>query len=391
MWKNLPKQVKRYLLFYSLSGFSFSAIIAAPTLGRLLNISIEDIGWLFSAVYVFQAILTYFLGKKFETISVNYGYAIARTFFAIGSLSFIFTRNVYAFVVAQLLLGVTDVFYPCQVMYERALFSPKQREEIYSMQFLVTEFTKAVVYFLLVFVLARQMKDLRFLTFIFGSIFVANLFYAFSLVKVLAHVETGSSLHESHVLAGNTNGAFISMMLHQYLAYLSFSFSSFLIISYYLMDHFKLDSSSPFLFEMIFSISVVVSYLWKKRLNSSSVRNLVVSSVLIILVFVAWFVPNVYVFFISHTVMGLGYILWFPAKEHIKMSLSPRELGRWEGFFQGLNILSRTFIPVLSTQIAGKLGHRWVFLTSSLIFTASLISAIPAMRWYRRHVEKVKA
>ncbi|MEN3008158.1 MFS transporter [Pseudothermotoga sp.] len=391
MWKNLPREVKRYLVIYSLTGFSFSAIIAAPTLGKVLNISIENLGWLFSFSYVVQAMLTYLLGRKFESMSVNYGLAVARSFFASGSLLFAAVRNVYSFVVAQLLLGVADIFYPCQVMYERALFPPNEREKIYSTQFLITEFTKAAVYFFLVFVLARYMKDIRFLLSIFISIFFANLFYAFSFLKILPRVETGSNLHEGHVLASNANGAFISIMLHQYLAYTSFSFSSFLIISYYLMDRFKLDSSSPFLFEMIFSASVVLFYFWRKKINFGPVINLIVGALLIAFTFVMWFVPNVYLFFGAHVIMGAGFILWFPAKETIKLGISPRELGRWEGFFQGLNIFSRTFIPVLSTQIAGKLGHRWVFMTSSLIFIAALFVSIPALRWFSKHSEAINS
>ncbi|AJC74571.1 MFS transporter [Pseudothermotoga hypogea DSM 11164 = NBRC 106472] len=382
MWKDLPKGIKLYLLFYSVSGFSFSALIAAPTLGKVLNISIQELGWLFSFSYIFQAILTYVLGRKFESISVNYGYALARMFFALGSILFVLARNVYGFVAAQLLLGVTDVLYPCQVMYERALFQPQKREQIYSLQFLITEFTKAIVYFFLVFILSKYMKDLRFLSTIFFLTFLTNIFYAFAFLKILPRVQSGSSLHEHHVLATSVNGPFISIMLHQYLAYMAFSFSSFLIISYYLMDRFNLDSSSPFLFEMIFSASVVTSYLWKRKTRNNTVTNLVIGSVLIIVTFALWFVPNVYVFFASHTLMGLGFILWFPAKETVKISLSPKELGRWEGFFQGLNILSRTFVPVVSTQIAGRLGHRWVFLTSAFIFSASLLSSIPAVRWF---------
>lgn len=391
MWKNLPREVKRYLIIYSLTGFSFSAIIAAPTLGRVLNISIEDLGWLFSFSYVVQAMLTYLLGRKFESMSVNYGLATARGFFAVGSLLFASVRNVYSFVAAQLLLGVTDVFYPCQVMYERALFPPNEREKIYSMQFLITEFTKATVYFFLVFVLSRYMKDLRFLLSIFASIFFANLFYAFSFLKILPRVSTGSSLHEGHVLASNANGAFISIMLHQYLAYTAFSFSSFLIISYYLIDRFKLGSSSPFLFEMIFSASVVFFYFWRRKINFGPAINLAIGALLIALTFALWFIPNVYLFFTTHIIMGAGFILWFPAKETIKLGVSPRELGRWEGFFQGLNIFSRTFIPVLSTQIASKFGHRWVFMTSSLIFVTALLVSIPAMRWFTKCAKTVKA
>lgn len=390
MWRTLPKEVKRYLVFYSISGFSFSAFIAAPTLGKVLNISIEELGWLFSFSYVVQAILAYFLGKKFESISVNYGYALAKIFFALGNLFFVMTRNVYSFVVAQLLLGVTDIFYPCQVMYERALFPPKKREEIYSAMFFITEFTKAIVYFFLVFVLSKQMNDAKFLTSVFLSIFILNVFYSFIFLKVLPRVQTGSSLHEEHVLAQYVNGSFLAIMLHQYLAYLSFNFSSFLIISYYLIEKFKLDSSSPFLFEMVFSATVAAFYPWRKKFNANPVRNLVLGSILIVLTFALWFVPNVYVFFGAHVIMGVGFILWFPAKETIKLSLSPRELGRWEGFFQGLNILSRTFVPVVSTQIAGKLGHRWVFVISALIFTASLLVSLPALRWYYKYSGKIK-
>ncbi|MGJ8453914.1 MFS transporter [Pseudothermotoga sp. U03pept] len=390
-WSDLNKDVKKYLLFYGIAGFSFSSIIAAPTLGKLLEIPMEQLGWLFSVSYVFQALLSYIFGRRFEKIPVNYGLFSARVCFALGSLSFALTKGLWNFAIAQVLLGFTDIFYPCQVMYERALFPPKIREEIYSLEFFITEFVKSITYFVFVFILAPFMTGQGFLRAIFFAVFAVNIFYAISYLKILPRIDSGTKIPKDHVVATTHLGTFLSIMFHQYLCYSAFSFASFLVISYYLIDYFKLDGSSPFLFEMIFSFSVASSIFWKRSVKSHPSLNLTVGTGLIVCSFFLWVIPNMYLFFISHVIMGIGFIFWFPAKETIKIQIAPRELGRWEGFFQGMNIFSRIFIPVLSAYVATRIGYHWVFVVSGLLGLTALIVSIPAQLWMRKNYPAVKA
>lgn len=384
-WKELDTDVRKYLLFYSIAGFSFSSIIAVPTLGRLMNIPMENLGWLFSISYVVQAVLTYIFGKRFEQMSVNYGLFFARTFFAVGSLIFAISTGLWTFAVAQMFLSLTDIFYPCQVMYERAIFTPKHREAIYSFEFFMTEFLKTASYFVFVFLLAPFMTGQSFLRIVFFMVFCLNIFYAFSYLKILPKIDSGMKIPHGHVVASTNLGTFLSIMFHQYLCNIAFNFASFLVISYYLIDRFKLSGSSPFLFEMVFSASVASSILWKKSVKNHPSMNLVVGISLIILSFALWMIENVYLFFISHVIMGIGFIFWFPAKETIKIHIAPRELGRWEGFFQGLNIFSRIFIPVISAYVATKIGYKWVFAVSAVLATFSLIVALPALIWTKKN------
>ncbi|MDK2883828.1 MFS transporter [Pseudothermotoga sp.] len=390
VWRELDKGVRNYLWLYSISGFSFSAVIAVPSFGKLMNISIENVGWLFSFSYIVQAVLTYVLGKKFEQFSTNYGLFLAKISFALGSLLFALCNGLWLFAIAQMLLSFTDVFYPCQVMYERALFPPKYRETLYSYLFFATESTKAISYALFVFVLSPFMGGKTFLKAVFVMIFLLNFFYAFSYLKILPKIQSGLVLHKGQVIATTNFRAFFSIMLHQYLSYVAFNFSGFLVISYYLIDYFKLSSSSPFLFEMVFSASVALSWFWRKRIRTKAHINLMIGNFLILSTFLLWVIPNVYVFFISHILMGIGFILWFPAKETIKIQIAPRELGRWEGFFQGLNIFSRIFTPVLSAYVAMALGYQQVFLISSIFSAFALLASLPAATWIRKFAYQSK-
>lgn len=389
-WKDLDRNVRKYLLFISISGFSFSSIIAAPTLGKLMNISMENLGWLFSISYVVQAILAYVFGKRFERISVNYGLFFARTSFAVGSLIFAASKGLWSFAIAQMFLSFTDIFYPCQVMYERAIFTPKYRENIYSFEFFMTEFLKTVSYFVFVFLLSPFMSGQGFLRVVFFMVFCMNVFYAFSYLKILPRIGNGMQVPEGHVVASTNLSTFLSIMFHQYLCNTAFNFASFLVISYYLIDYFKLGGSSPFLFEMIFSAAVASSIFWKKFIKSHPSMNFAIGIMLIVLSFVLWLIPNVYVFFASHVIMGIGFILWFPARETIKVHIAPRELGRWEGFFQGLNIFSRIFIPVISAYVATRIGYHWVFVVSAILATSSLVVSMPALIWMKRNYSSVK-
>ncbi len=389
-WEDLDKNIRKYLLFIGISGFSFSSIIAAPTLGKLTNISMESLGWLFSISYIVQAILAYTFGKRFEGISVNYGLFFARTSFAIGSLIFALSKGLWTFAIAQMFLSFTDIFYPCQVMYERAIFTPKYRESIYSYEFFMTEFLKTLSYFVFVFLLAPFMSGQGFLRAVFFMVFCVNVFYAFSYLKILPRIDNGMQVAEGHVVASTNLRTFLSIMFHQYLSNTAFNFTSFLVISYYLIDYFKLGGSSPFLFELIFSGSVASSIFWKKFIKNHPSVNFAIGIMLIASTFLLWLIPNIYIFFISHVIMGVGFILWLPARETIKVHIAPRELGRWEGFFQGLNIFSRIFIPVVSAYVATRIGYRWVFVISAILAMSSLVVSMPALIWMKRNYSSVK-
>ena len=70
-WREIPRSLKSYIFLSAIGGFSFLTYIVSPALGSLLSFSLEDVGWIFSVSYAFQAVLTYALGKNFERRSPN--------------------------------------------------------------------------------------------------------------------------------------------------------------------------------------------------------------------------------------------------------------------------------------------------------------------------------
>jgi len=383
-WKEIPRSLKSYIFLSAIGGFSFLTYIVSPALGSLLSFSLEDVGWIFSVSYAFQAVLTYALGKNFERRSPNIALFLSKIFFAVGNILFAMTTKILTFIVAQLFVSFMDVFYPSVVMYERAIFLPRHREKLYWFLFTFSDMVKAVGYSLFVFILAPNLSGLSFYRTVFLVIASANIFYALSFLFILPRVRSGSDFHEEHVQKLSDKRTFLLLMLHQYLAYTSFGFGSFMIITYYLIEHFKLGPSSPILFEVLFSVSVVMSLLWRPQLKTSPVFNMIFGSFLLSFSFFVMCVPNVYVFFSAHFIMGIAFVLWLPGKESVKMEIAPKELGRWEGFFQGLNIFTRIFTPALSAIVATNLGYFYVFFISGSLVLASSFFLIPVFTVYRK-------
>jgi len=381
-WQAIPLGIRRYIMFSVIGGVSFITVIISPAWANLMHFSLVDVGWIFSVTFAIQAILSYILGKRFENASPNVALSIGRVSFALGNLLFAIATRLWIFVVAQLLFSFLDVLYPSLVMYERAILVPKYREKLYWLLFVVNDLTKAVVYFSFVFLLSPKLSGIKFYQVIFVSVGVANLVYALAFMKFLPRVEKGTQLHAEQVYKPAHRKVFFLLMLHQYLSYSSFGFASFLIISYYLMNVFKLGAASPILFEALFSVSVALSTLWRPKLRTPPHLNFAVGIVCVTISLLLMCAPNVYIFFGAHLIMGVGFVLWFPAKEMLKMDMGPKELGRWEGFFQGLNIFTRIFTPVLSTMVATRIGYVYDFFIAACLTFTSFLVAIPAIKWY---------
>ncbi|HIP91959.1 MAG TPA: MFS transporter [Thermotoga sp.] len=382
-WNEIPKSLKNYILLSAIGGFSFLTYIVAPALGSLLSFSLEDVGWIFSVSYAFQAVLTYILGKKFEKKSPNIALFFSRIIFAFGNILFAMTTKIITFILAQLIVSFTEIFYPSVVMYERAIFLPKYREKLYWFIFTFSDMVKVVIYSFFAFLLSPHLSGLSFYRTILIVIAISNIFYAFSFLLILPRVRSGSDFHEEHVQKLSDKKTFMFLMIHQYLAYTSFGIGSFMIITYYILEYFKLGQNFPIIFEIMFSISVVASLLWRPKLKTSSMFNLIFGSFLLSFSFFLMCIPNVYLFFSTHFIMGIAFVLWFPGKESVKMEIAPKELGRWEGFFQGLNIFTKIFTPALSAIIATKLGYFYVFFISGFLVLVSSIFLIPVFLKYK--------
>ncbi|BBE31714.1 MFS transporter [Tepiditoga spiralis] len=381
----MNKNVKRYLFMSSIPAFSFITILISPMFANKLGLSVYEAGMVFSIVYGVQSILTFLIGKLFEKRSPNYGITIGRTLFGIGNLVLAYSFNFKLYLFAQILIGSFDMFFPLLSMYERAIISPKNRNKFYTLLPIISEGVKAVLFIPMLFFIDYDKTPITFYRTVFLIVFLLNLVYSLFMLKVFPKVKNGNELTKSHSLNHNPNKRkYLTVLLNQILFFSNFGFGSYLIISYYVKESLNGDTKIMLIYEIIFSLIVLSSIFWRKHIKMNAEKTLIIGTFIMsffyfLLMFKSWTT-----FFLSHAVLAIGFTLWISAKEPLKQEYAPKEFGRWEGFFNGIQIFSKIFTPILAGFIASKFSYSMVFLISFLVLLSNTVITLFGFKYKGR-------
>ena len=367
----MNRALKWYIAINSLAAYSFLFFIISPLYASSIGISLEGAGLIFSLTYAVQAVMSYLLGRYFEKRSPNLGVILGRVIFSFAPLILFFSESHVAFLVSMILASFFDIFFPSIILFERALIPPNRRERTYVYMLLVGETVKFASYILLLL----QPDVSTFYKTFFLSISVSSLLYSVLFYMKIPRIRTGSDLPEGHVCSVDEK-SFFMIMLNQLLVFLAFNFSGWIVISYYLKEILKGQPKDMIVFEMGFSLGLLSMFLIRRFLYGIDMKyKLFLGTLLMSLMFFIISIPSMKVFYFSNFVFGMGFMLWLPSKEPLKFDRAPKELGRWEGLFQGINILSRIFFPTLAAFLASKISFGLVFWTGgTMILIAALVS-----------------
>ncbi len=367
----MEKSLKWYIAINSLAAYSFLFFIVSPLYASAIGISLEGAGFIFSATYAVQAFLSYILGRYFEKRSPNVGIVVGRLIFSIAPLVLALSSSHVSFVVAMILASFFDIFFPSIILFERAIIPPKHRERAYVYMIVVGEMVKFVSY---VFLLVPRDSSIFYKAF-FVSISGASILYSLLFLLKLPRVRTGSDLPKDHSCSVDKR-SFLMIMTNQLFVFLAFNFSGWVIISYYLKEVLNGSPRDLILFEMNFSLGLLTMFFLRWFLRRFDLRRkLFLGTVLMSVMFFVISIPDIRAFYLSNFVFGLGFLLWLPSKEPLKFERAPRELGRWEGLFQGINIFSKIFFPALAAFLASTFSFKLVFwIGGFMLLTAALAS-----------------
>lgn len=370
----MERNLKRYFFANSIMAYSFITILLSPMFANKLGLSVYDAGIIFSTVYGIQAVLTFLLGHYFEKKSPNYGLALGRILFALGNVVLAYAFNSITYLIAQILIGSFDVFSPLISMYERAIVPPYQREKFYKYLIIISEGIKVLLFLPLLFFIDYNNTSLSFYKMVFISVFLLNVLYSILMIKKLPFVKNGSELHKEHVKIHKSNlRKYLTVLANQIIFFANFGFGSYLIISYYVKERLNGDSKVMIIYEIIFSLTVLSSIFWRKYVKLNNENRLILGTLIMSFFYVALLFKGWITFYLSHVILAVGFTLWFSSKEPLKQEYAPINFGRWEGFFNGLNLFSKIFTPALSGYIAYKFSYNTVFFVSFIVL---LINAL---------------
>ncbi len=367
----MSKALKWYIAINSLASYSFLFFIVSPLYASAIGISLEGAGFIFSVTYAVQAFLSYLLGRFFERRSPNIGVILGRLIFSAAPVFLILFSSPLAFLVAMILSSFFDIFFPSIILFERALIPSRFREKTYVYMLLVGEIVK----FSACLSLLAPKNPVSFYRIFFASITGASLLYSILFLLKIPIVNTGSDLPEDHSHPVDRR-SFLFVMLNQLFVFLAFNFSGWVIISYYLKEILKGSPRDLMLFEMCFSLGVFTMFFLRVFFKKLSLkRKLFIGTLMMSLLFFVISIPDIRAFYLSNFIFGMGFILWLPSKEPLKFERAPRELGRWEGLFQGVNIFSRIFFPTIAAFLASVVSFQLVFwIGGGMLLTATFAS-----------------
>ncbi len=361
----------RYILVNSITGFLYFFVLISPLYASEVGISLSEVGWIFTIVYALQAILSYTVGRIFERFPPGIGVILGKLIYSLGPLVLAFKYQMKWFATAQVAAGFSDVFFPSQVLYERAIIPADIREDVYRKMVVSAEGVKI---FFLIFFAFTYLKGLGTYRALFLSMFLGAIVYVMAFLSLLPRVKTGmegaSKAHDKSSL--------LYIYMSQLFIFLSFNFASWMIVSYFLKEVLKGDQLQMFYFEMFFSGSVIASYfVFRKVSEKMSLKwKFFVGALLMSGYFFLIAVPDLKFFYFSHILVGTGFLTWLPAKETLKFQAAPEKLGRWEGFFQGVNIFSRIIFPPLSVLVVRAFSYGTVFVIGGLMALSGAIMAL---------------
>ena len=370
----MNRALKSYMLLNSITSYSFITFILTPMYASKMGLSVLNVSIIFSISYAIQTILTFWLGKHFENKSPNYGLAFGRLLYGMGNLIFAFTLNPIEFLIAQLFINATDLFLPLVSMYERGITTPSKRHRFYQILVLVSETTKASAYIPIVLFLNLKSSPLMFYKTLFISVALLNILYflLMSRGKVVPFIKTGSTLNEEQEKSHIPNfKRYIFITITQTIIFSTFSFGSYLIISYFVKNNFAGNAKTMILYEIVFSLTVLSSFIWKRYLKPNLFWFLTGMIFISLFYLTLAFARNMFLFYLSHSFLGVGFVMWFTTKEPLKQMYAPKRFGRWEGLFSSISMISKIFLPTIAGWIATVYSYSSVFMISFFIILIS--------------------
>jgi MFS family permease len=372
----MNKNLKFYMLLNGITSYSFITIILAPMYASKMGLTLLNVSIKFSISYAVQTILTFWLGKYFENKSPNKGLALGRLFYAVGNIIFAITSNSIEFLMAQLFINATETFFPLISMYERGITSPDNRHKFYQSLIIVSELTKVSIFIPIVLFLNLKSSPIFFYKSIFISVFLLNIVYSVAMLKgkFVPFVKTGSTLHEEQDKSHTPNfKKYIFVTLSQSVIFSTFSFGSYLVISYFVKNYFSGNAKTMIIYEIVYSLTVLSSIFWKKLLKPN-IYFFTLGVVFISLFYLTLaFTTNFVFFYLSHIFLAIGIVMWYTTKEPLKQKYAPKKFGRWEGFFSSISMVSKIFLPFLAGLVATNFSYSLVFIISFFIIISMAI------------------
>lgn len=376
--KDSNTKTKRFLFLAAYGGVFFIIMNMVPVYLLMSGRNVYDIGWIYTAALLITAVLSFFVGKKMDTVKVNLGIGISWTLTAI--YCFLYSIAIgelflLSVIIAHVMWKLSLAFYPSVNAYIHEAYPKENREKYFTLQRLVVEIAQIFtfpIFGLILGILYPTTFAYRIVFFFCG---IGILISVVLSQTYLPTVKTKAELEFLEFKKPDFNKKMKLLLTSDLLLVFGFGLPALFVWINYIITDLNGTLFEVVLVELAISgVTIIGALAIKDRIKELGKKMLVGGLLFYIFGYIMiYFSSNIYGVIVSLSIISIGSICWWPVHNSLLYDyIDERRRGEYFGLVRSLRILVGIPIPF----IAGFLASRFSPLTPYILGSFFIIISI---------------
>ena len=376
--KGSNTETRRFLLLDSYGQVFMIVMNMVPVYLLMSGRDVYDIGWIYTTALMITAVLSFFVGKKMDTVKVNLGIGISWILTAVYCFLYsvaIGELFIYSAITAQIIWQLSFSFYPSINAYIHEAYPEDNREKYFTIQQLLVELGQIItfpVFGLILGILYPTMFAYRIVFFLCG---IGILISAVLSQTYLPTVKTKAELKFLEFKKPEFDKKMKLLLSSDLLLVLGFNLPAMFVWINYIITKLNGTLFEVVLVEVVISAVTIIGAVVIKDEIKRFAKEMVVGGLLFYVAgyMVMYFSYNIYWVICSLAIISIGNICWWPVHNSLLCDyIDEKRRGEYFGMVSSLRILISIPIPF----IAGFLASRFTPLTPYLLGLFFIIISI---------------
>lgn len=374
-FKSFPPRAKRYILYHSIISPAMIVTHMIPIYLFYIGYNVLEIGIFYSIISFVSVVLTYFVGRLLDKITVNKaltadvlldGVSYSILGFAGGSFF------PFIFVISSVIRNISSIFSPAYSVYEYESYPEEKREKLYVYHLAVPEVTQLIafpIFGIIWGVLHPTPEAFRIGFFIFGVYFLlASVLPVKFLLPVKKKVRVEKEKISLQILIPKELRI---IMLIEIVLLFAWGIIPEIVLINYVIVNLKGTLFHMTLIEIVISIIIITTGRFIKDISKRHSFTILIGATFAMMVYTGLmrFAFSFLIILVAYGIMAFGDTIWHPYHQSLLFHYVPGERrGEFFGAFTAIKKIIGVFLPVLAGFIAHKLHPLQNYAMSFFLF-----------------------
>lgn len=377
--KESNAETRRFIFLDSYVGVFMIILNMVPVYLLMSGRDVYDIGAIYTTALLITAILTYFVGKKMDTVKVNLGIGISWTLTAI--YCFLYSVAIgelflIAVILAQIIWQLSLSFYPSIDAYIHEAYPEENREKYFTLQQLFVEIAQIATFPVFGLVLGILYPTMFMYRVVFLLCGIGILISVVLSQTYLPSVHTEAELKSLEFKKPKFNQKMKLLLSSDLLLVLGFNLPALFVWINYIITELNGTLFEVVLVEIGISAVTIVGALVIKDKISDMGKEMVVGGLLFFILgyMVMYISGGIYLVISALAIISVGNICWWPVHNSLLCEyIDEKRRGEYFGLVRSLRILMGIPIPFIAGFLASEFFPLAPYLAGVMFIVISII------------------